>query len=164
MQNLRRLLENNPMEVVWPVVIFAATFAIGWLIRAAMLRALRAFAARKQSRAGRVLSDALRGPMLIWCVILGVHIALQFSDLPAKYTGWAARGLLALWIFSLTIMFMRVAGELVRNYGDQVPGALPVTTLSESLAKVTVLILGLLLLALWIFSLTIMFMRVAGEL
>ena len=146
MKNLRRLLENNPMEVVWPVVIFAATFAIGWLMRAAALRALRAWTARSQSRAGRVLFEALRGPMLIWCVILGVHIALQSSGLPAKYTGWAAQGLLALWILSLTIMFMRVAGELVRNYGGQAPGALPVTTLSESLAKAAVLILGLVLL------------------
>ncbi|MGA3019246.1 MAG: mechanosensitive ion channel family protein [Bryobacteraceae bacterium] len=146
MQNLRRLLEKNPMEVVWPVVIFAVTFAVGWLIRAVVLRALRAWAARSKSRAGSVLSSALRGPMLIWCVILGVHIALQSSSLPTKYTGWSARGLLALWIISLTLMFMRVAGELVHNYGDQVPGALPVTTLSESLAKVAVLILGLVLL------------------
>src|ERR1017187_9695839 len=146
MQNLRRLLEKNPMEVVWPVVIFAVTFAVAWLIRAAVLRALRAWAARSKSHAGSVLSGALRGPMLIWCVILGVHIALQLSGLPARYTGWAAQGLLALWIISLTIMFMRVAGDLVHNYGDQVPGALPVTTLSESLAKVAVLILGLVLL------------------
>jgi small-conductance mechanosensitive channel len=146
MQDVRRLLEQNPMEVVWPVAIFAVTAAVGWLIRAAVLRALRAWNARSQSRAGRILLDALRGPMLIWCAILGVHMALQFSDLPAKYTGWATRGLLALWIFSLTIMFMRVTGDLVRNYGDQAPGALPVTTLSESLAKMAVLILGLLVL------------------
>jgi small-conductance mechanosensitive channel len=146
MQNLRRLIENNPMEVVWPVTVFTVTFAAGWLVRAAVLRALRAWNARSRSRAGGVLLDALPGPMLIWCLILGVHIALQFSDLPAKYTGWATRALLALWIFSLTIMFMRVAGDLVRNYGAQVPGALPVTTLSESLAKVAVLILGLVLL------------------
>src|ERR1022692_1596310 len=146
MQNLRRLLEKNPMEVVWPVVIFAVTFAVAWLVRAVVLRALRAWAERSKSRAGSVLSGALRGPMLIWCVILGVQIALQLSDLPARYTGWAAQGLLALWIISLTIMFMRVAGDLVHNYGDQVPGALPVTTLSESLPKVAVLILGLVLL------------------
>src|ERR1017187_3057294 len=143
MQNLRRLLEKNPMEVVWPVVIFAVTFALGWLIRMAVLRGLRAWSTRSQSRAGGVLSAALRGPMLIWCVILGVHLALESSDLPAKYTAWSARGLLALWILSLTIMFMRVAGDLVHNYGDRVPGALPVTTLSEGLAKVVVLILGL---------------------
>jgi small-conductance mechanosensitive channel len=146
MQNLRSLLEKNPMEVVWPVVIFAVTFAVGWLVREVVLRALRAWAERSKNHAGSILSGALRGPMLIWCVILGVHIALQLSDLPARYTGWAAHALLALWIISLTIMFMRVAGDLVHNYGDQVPGALPVTTLSESLAKVAVLILGLILL------------------
>src|ERR1022692_4365133 len=140
MQNLRRLLEKNPMEVVWPVVIFAVTFAVAWLVRAVVLRALRAWAERSKSRAGSILSGALRGPMLIWCVILGVQIALQLSDLPARYTGWAARALLALWIISLTIMFMRVAGDLVRNYGDPAPGALPVTTLTESLAKLDVLI------------------------
>src|ERR1039458_160269 len=146
MQNLRRLLEKNPMEVVWPAVIFAVAFAVAWLIRAAVLRALRAFAARRQSRPGSILHNALRGPTLIWCLILGVQIALQSSGLPAKYTGWAARGLLALWIISLTIMFMRVVGDLVHNYGDRVPGALPVTTLSESLAKAAVLLLGLVLL------------------
>jgi small-conductance mechanosensitive channel len=145
MENLRQLLERNPMEVVWPVVIFVITFAAGWLIRAAAMRALRAWAARSQSRAGRVLLDALRGPMLIWCLILAVHIALETSDLPLRFTLMSARTLLALWILSLTIMFMRVAGDLVRNYGDQVPGAMPVTTLSESLAKMAVLILGLLL-------------------
>src|ERR1022692_224858 len=61
MQNLRRLLEKNPMEVVWPVVIFAVTFAVAWLIRAAVLRALRAWAARSKSPAGSVLSGAVRG-------------------------------------------------------------------------------------------------------
>ncbi|MGA2194260.1 MAG: mechanosensitive ion channel family protein [Bryobacteraceae bacterium] len=146
MQNLRRLLEKNPMEVVWPVVIFAVTFAVGWLVREAVLRALHAWAARSKSRHGKNIEAALRGPMLIWCVILGVHIALQSSGLPARYTGWAAHTLLALWILSLTLMFMRVAGDLVHDYGDRVPGALPVTTLTESLAKVTVLLLGLVLL------------------
>ncbi len=146
MQNLRHLLATDPMELVWPAVIFAITMAVGWVIRAAVLHALRAWTARRQSLGGSVLHNALRGPMLIWCVILAVHIAVQTSDLPARYTGWAARGLLALWIISLTMMFMRVAGNLVRNYGDRVPGALPVTTLSESLAKVAVLLLGLVLL------------------
>jgi len=124
MQNLRRLLEKNPMEVVWPVVIFAVTFAVGWLVREAVLRALHAWAARSKSRHGKNIEAALRGPMLIWCVILGVHIALQSSGLPARYTGWAAHTLLALWILSLTLMFMRVAGDLVHDYGDRVPGAL----------------------------------------
>jgi small-conductance mechanosensitive channel len=42
-------------------------------------------------------------------------------------------------------MFMRFAGDLVRFYGDQIPGALPVTTLTENLAQITVVILGALI-------------------
>jgi small-conductance mechanosensitive channel len=145
MRNLRHLLERDPMAMVWPVVIFVATLAVGWVIRAAVLRGLRAWTRRSGSRAGAILLDALRGPMLIWCLILGVHLALQSSELPWRYTVISAKVLLALWILSLTIMFMRVAGDLVHNFGDQVPGALPVTTLSESLAKMAVLILGLVL-------------------
>jgi len=44
---------------------------------------------------------------------------------------------------SVTLMLMRLAGNLVRHYGDQVPGALPVTTLSQNLAQIGVLILGI---------------------
>jgi small-conductance mechanosensitive channel len=39
---------------------------------------------------------------------------------------------------------MRISGDLVRNFGDQIPGAVPVTTLSQNLAQLVVLILGIL--------------------
>jgi small-conductance mechanosensitive channel len=51
-----------------------------------------------------------------------------------------------LWIASFTLMAMRTAGDLVRAYGSQIPGALPVTTLTTTLAELTALVLGLLLL------------------
>ena len=51
-----------------------------------------------------------------------------------------------LWIVSLTMMGVRLAGNMVRFYGDQVPGALPVTTLTQNLAQLAVVVLGILLL------------------
>ena len=48
---------------------------------------------------------------------------------------------------TVTVKFTAtIAGKLVRYYGAEVPGALPVTTLTESLAQITVVILGVLLL------------------
>jgi len=41
-------------------------------------------------------------------------------------------------------MFMRVSGELVRQIGDQLPGATPATTLTQNLAQAAVAILGVL--------------------
>jgi small-conductance mechanosensitive channel len=80
--------------------------------------------------------------MLIWAAILGAHLAIQASDLPAPYASRGAEILFILWMASVTLMCMRLAGNLVRHFGDQVPGALPVTTLSQNLAEIAVLILG----------------------
>src|ERR1039458_2279502 len=127
MNYLRRRLAENPAELVWPIVVFALTVAFGWLIRYLILKALRAWNVRSQSRAGLVLTQVLAGPMLIWVVILGAHLAIQLSDLPEKSATRGAEILYVLWMASATLMLMRLAGSLVRNYGDQVPGALPVT-------------------------------------
>jgi small-conductance mechanosensitive channel len=108
-------------------------------------RALKAWSARSGSRLGGVLHDAFRGPTLIWALILAVHLAFQGSDLPTKFTRPLANVLLVLWIISLTLMCMRIVGDLVRYQGNRIPGALPVTTLTQNLAQISVVILGILI-------------------
>jgi small-conductance mechanosensitive channel len=146
MEAIRRILLNNPTALIGPATIFLATFGIGWVVRRLVMRALLAWSSRTQSRAAAILTDALHGPILIWTLILAAHLALQSSELPVKLTEWGAKALLVLWIVSLTLMFVGVAGNLVRFYGDQVPGALPVTTLTENLAQLAVVLLGIVLL------------------
>ena len=142
----RHTFTENPMELVPPLVIFAVTLGAGWLIRRMLLRGLNAWNVRTESRAGRILYEALRGPLLIWSLMLAVHFAIQSSNIPARFTILGANILLGLWILSLTIMFMRVVGDMVRFYGARIPGALPVTTLTQTLAQIGVLILGTLIL------------------
>jgi small-conductance mechanosensitive channel len=141
-----RWLTRNPTAVAIPLAIFAATFLVAWLIRRLVLRALHSWNERADSRAGRILYDALRGPTRIWILILAAHMAVQWSEAPSRFTSNSANVLLVLWIVSLTMMCVRFAGNLVRYYGDQVPGALPVTTLSQNLAQIVVVILGALIL------------------
>lgn len=142
MRYVHRMLAEDPAELIWPVVIFLLTMAAGWLVRWLILKALRGWVARTQSRGGVVLLDVLAGPMLIWLVILAAHVAIQSSSMPPKLADRVAEILYFLWMVSVTLMATRLAGNLVRNFGDQVPGALPVTTLSQNLAQIGVLILG----------------------
>ena len=142
MRYLQRILAENPAELIWPTAIFLLTVAFGWMLRWLILKALRGWIRRSESRGGVVLVDVLAGPMSIWVVILAAHIAIQSSSLPAKFADRGAEVLYFLWMVSVTLMATRLAGNLVRNYGDQVPGALPVTTLSQNLAQIGVLILG----------------------
>jgi len=141
------------MEVVGPLAVFGATLLACWLVRRLLMRALRAWNQSRPSRAGQILTQALRGPTLIWCLILALHFGMQSSELPARLTRVGAEILLVLWAGSMTLMCVRLVGDLVRLYGDQIPGALPVTTLSQNLAQISVAITGVLLL-LWHFGLS----------
>ena len=130
------------MELVWPLAVFGATFILGWAIRRLALKALRTWTARTGSRAGLVLADSLSGPMLLWAAILALHVGLQSSSLPGKATDWGAKTLFVLWIATLTMMCMRIARDLIRLYGSQMAGAMPVATLTQNLAQIGVVILG----------------------
>ena len=146
MHTIRHVLENDPKALVWPAIVFLLTFAAGWVLRRLSLRALQAWVKRTESRPAVILQEALRGPILIWVLILGVHLALQSSELPERATALASKTLLVLWILSLTLMCMRLAGNLVRYYGGQVAGATAVTSLSQNLAQLLVLLMGILVL------------------
>ncbi|HEX3744666.1 MAG TPA: mechanosensitive ion channel family protein [Bryobacteraceae bacterium] len=143
MRYLQRLLDRNPAELIWPMVVFLLTVALGWVGRWLILKALRSWARRTGSRGGSTVIDVLAQPLRIWILILGAHLALQSSSMPASYADRGTEILYFLWMISITLMGMRLAGSLVLNYGDQVPGALPVTTLSRNLAQIGVLILGI---------------------
>jgi small-conductance mechanosensitive channel len=142
MNTLRRILIVNPMQLVVPLAIFAATFGICWLIRNLVFRAVHVWLRRSSSRLGLITEEALRGPTWIWILILSIHVAIQSSSLPPKWVELAPTILVDLWVVSLTLMCMRITRNLVRLYGSQVPGALPVTTLTQNLAQGVVLVLG----------------------
>jgi small-conductance mechanosensitive channel len=144
MHDFLQSLARHPALWIQPAVVFLATLGIAYLIRRIFFRALRSWSQRSPTRAVQALQDSLRGPTHIWNVILAVHFAIQSSALPPRFTEKAPEILQVLFIASLTLMCMRIVGDLVRNFGDSIPGAVPVTTLSQNLAQLVVLILGIL--------------------
>jgi small-conductance mechanosensitive channel len=142
LESLRHLAIHDPMEIFPPLIVFGLVFLAGWFVRRLVLRALAAWNTRNPSRARKILYEGLHGPLLIWALILAVHVAVESSEIPARYTGISANILITLWILSLTLMSMRVAGDIVRFYGGQMPSAMPVATLTQSLVQIGILILG----------------------
>ena len=133
-------------QLIVPICVLAFTLAIGYAAKRLMTRLLRPWAARATGHAAQIVIDALKGPFMIWVLILGMHLAMQSSELPYRATFMIGRILLVLWILSLTLISSRLAGDLIRFYGSDIPGALPVTTLTQTLAQLGVVILGVLVL------------------
>lgn len=142
-----RVVEYHPGLVVLPAAVFLVTLAVCWVLRRLLLRALDAWTARSRSRGGEILTEALSGPTVIWMLVLATHLAIESSDLPHVIAAvWAPRLLVPLVVISFTMMMGRVARELVRYWGNQGQAILPVTTLTENLAQIAVLILGIVVL------------------
>ncbi|HUE02120.1 MAG TPA: mechanosensitive ion channel family protein [Bryobacteraceae bacterium] len=133
-------------QLIVPICVLGFTLAIGYAAKRLMTRLLRPWAARGTGHAAQIVIDALKAPFMIWVLILGMHLAMQSSELPYRATSMVGRILLVLWILSLTIISSRLAGDLIRFYGRDIPGALPVTTLSQTLAQLGVVIFGVLVL------------------
>src|SRR5579871_2147019 len=141
-----RFLAHHWEQFIVPVCVLVATLAFGYAAKRVLLRILRLWATRSKGPAAGIAVKALDGPFMLWVLILGTHLAMQSSVLPAQATMWIGRALLVLWILSLTVASSRLAGELIKYHGSGVPGALPVTTLTQTLAQLAVAIFGILVL------------------
>jgi small-conductance mechanosensitive channel len=146
MKTIEQLLRNDPMELLRPLVVLAVTLALGRALKLLVFRVLRKWVSRSRGHVALTITQALDGPFMIWVLMLGLHFAAQSSELPARWTNRIGELLLILWILSLAIMGSRLVGNLIRYYGSGIPGALPVTTLTQNLAQLGVAILALMVL------------------
>ena len=142
LQDFVRQLVNNPFGMIFPLLLFVGTVVSGLILRRILFRFVRGWAARTDSSLDALMRETLRGPIFLWAVILGVHLATQNSDIPRPYLRFVAPTLEVLWILSLTIAMSRLAGNAVRFYGGRVTGAPAVTSLTQKLAQLVVVMLG----------------------
>lgn len=136
-------LPHDPFRIIVPLALLAGTVIAGLIVRRILFGVLRRWAAHTRSQLDELLIESLNGPVILWALILGVHLATQNSQIPRPYLHYVPTTLQALWILSLTIAMSHLAGSAVRSYGSRVTGAQDVTSLTQKLAQVIVVALGL---------------------
>lgn len=146
MADIQHFLMHHWRELIGPLCVLALTLAAGYAAKRILLRLSRTWAERSKGNTPQIVVEAVKGQFMIWVLILGTHLAMQSSALPRIATLWVGRLLLVLWILSLTVISARLAGDVIRFRGSGIPGALPVTTLTQTLAQLAVVIFGLLVL------------------
>lgn len=144
MPSIWEYLLRDWLLLVRPAAVLGVVLAVGWFGRRLLFRALHRWAGQTNTKLDDLVIGALRGPFLVWVLILGLYAAAQSSELPPRITGLLGKLLLALWIISLTAVAARLSGTLVKHYGKALHSALPVTTLTQTLASLAVAIAGLL--------------------
>jgi small-conductance mechanosensitive channel len=146
MESIRQMALHDPLKLVAPLCLLVVTVAAGYLVKRLLFRALHRWGETSSSKVDTVLTKSLSGPILIWSLIAGIYFATETLDLPDRPTRLIESTLLILTILSLTMMASRLAGDLIRHYGGRVPGAMPVTTLTQNLAQLLIVLVGILIL------------------
>jgi small-conductance mechanosensitive channel len=146
MDTIRQMALHEPLRLVMPACLLLAVLAAGYVVKRLVFRALQRWGQRTSSKVDVVLTRSIGGPIMIWSLMLGIYFATETLDLPERSTRLIEHTLLILTILSLTLMASRLVGNLIRHYGSRVPGATPVTTLTQNLAQLFIILVGILIL------------------
>src|SRR5688572_24128474 len=146
MQAFKDYLVQNWYTLATPVAVFLIVVIAGWFVRRILFRTLDAWTAKTTTRFDNLVIGTLHGPFMVWTLILGLHLAAQLSALPPRATAVIGKFLLVLWIISATLVASRLAALFVRQYGGGFTSAMRVTTLTQNLASLVVVVFGALIL------------------
>jgi len=129
-------LERHWDALPVPLTVIVFTLLLGFAIRKSVFRLLHQWAAGTASKLDDLVIDAIRGPFMIWVLMLALHLGTQTSRLPVRAQNIAAQILLVLFILSITLVCSRLAGVFVKFYAGLF------TSLAENLARIAMLLVG----------------------
>lgn len=130
-------------ELAGVFVAWVVALAVALIARRLLFGALHRWAARAPAEIDDLVVNTLQKHSLLWVFILASHLAVETATLPEKLSQLIARGFFVLWAVSITLVLARLAAGVVKHYGTRVSGAQPVTTLTQNLARLIVVALGL---------------------
>ncbi|PYR93127.1 MAG: hypothetical protein DMG19_02140 [Acidobacteria bacterium] len=129
-------LEQHWDALLVPLTVIGFTLLLGFAIRNSVFRLLHRWSAGTASKFDDLVIDAIRGPFMIWVLMLALHLGAQTSRLPVRAQNIAAQILLVLFILSITLVCSRLAGVFVKFYVGSF------TSLTENLARIAILVVG----------------------
>ncbi|MBM4461853.1 MAG: mechanosensitive ion channel family protein [Chloroflexi bacterium] len=137
-------------DAVIPVAVFLATLIATVWLRQVGYSALKRWMEKIQWQGDELLLQALRGPSILWCLLISAGLAVAVSDLSTRWKDDAADGLWTLLILSLGLTALNLAGKFIPFYGERWKLPRNVISLSNNVARVVILIVaGLMLLDVW---------------
>ncbi|MFA6385086.1 MAG: mechanosensitive ion channel family protein [Candidatus Omnitrophota bacterium] len=127
-----------------PGIVFLLIVLSGFILRKILFARLQRWAGCTQTHIDDIVISSTKGPFMIWCVMLGIYYALEVSKLPVPMVRQADRVLAVLGIISVTMVVSNFITRAIRSYSQKAEGVLPVTSLTQNIARIVIFVTGLL--------------------
>ncbi len=141
------LMENLPqlLEIVIPLVIFLLTVTAGYILRKFLFRRLAFWASKTSSQIDDIVIVSVKGPFIIWCLMLGIYFALAASKLPEALVHISGRVLFVLGALSVSLAVANIVTRLIKSFSQKFTETLPATTLTQNIARIVIFGIGILI-------------------
>lgn len=130
---------------VTPLAVLLLSLLVGFWLRSFFVARLLHWASKTRWEGDEIILNAVRNPMVLWSLMAGLYLAMKGARLPAEIVTGAEPILKALWIFSVAWVIANAIGELITHYAAKWQLGLPMTSLTQNLAKAVILVLGVLI-------------------
>jgi small-conductance mechanosensitive channel len=127
-------------HLFWPVTALLFVTVVALLFRHALFVGFRRWTGQRNDNS--LFLAAIRVPSMLWCVVLGLFVAIELADLPPRFAAQIQVVLEAAIILSVTITAAGVLGSLVAAAGERRALAVGVTGLARTSVRMLVLIVG----------------------
>ncbi len=131
-------------RILLPLIIFFFALFAGLAARKIIFMRLSAWARNTRTEADDIVINAVRGPFIIWSMMLGISFAARYSGLPEGMLSAVDRALVILGVFSITLALSHIASGLIRSYSLKSGPAMPVTSFTQNASRILIFTVGLL--------------------
>ena len=132
------------LEILIPATILVASVILGLIVRKIVFLRLISLSKKTKTKVDDIIIESIRGPILIWFLILGVYIAMQSVVVPVAAANIINKVLLVLAIFSVTYCLANITVKFVGVYSSKVNTTLPVTSLTRNISRIIIFGVGIL--------------------
>src|SRR5688500_3266101 len=127
-------------QLFWPVVAFILVTATALIFRAALFLGFQRWTGR--ARSDSVFLRSVRVPSILWCLVLGLFVAIEVAEMPRRLSVQLHTVLEAAVILSVTITVASVFASLVAAAGERRALAGGVTGVAQTTVRLIILVVG----------------------
>jgi small-conductance mechanosensitive channel len=133
-------------DLIMPSAFLAGGFILAFMIEKFVRPVLNRIAGRTKWEGNALLIGSFHGMAYWWFGTAGVYAALNGLPIPHRYESLIDRGMLIIYVFSVTVVLSRILSGLVTLYGRKVGGILVSTSIFTHITQVLVYLIGILVL------------------
>ncbi|MDD5130503.1 MAG: mechanosensitive ion channel family protein [Candidatus Omnitrophica bacterium] len=125
-----------------PLIIFILVLFIGLIVKKIIFNRLLRWAKKTSSQLDDIIIGAIKSPLTVLCLMLALYFALQFSNLPVNIIQVLSKSILILGIIFAVLVLANLLSGLIKFYASRIDSTLPVTSLTQNIARIFVFSIG----------------------